>query len=416
MMTNGQKRALNAFYAGFNVFLSGEAGTGKSYVLRKFLESDVVKKKNLLICAPTGIAAININGVTLHRAFSIPVAPLGPLDHPDDISKTLLQADIIVIDEISMCRFDVFQYVACSIQMAEALTGSKKQLIVVGDFFQLPPVISDRDKTILKQMWGNINIKEGFAFQAPLWNSFHFENILLTESMRQSNDQAFLSHLNELRIGNHSSLKWINDHASAVVQSGISLCPTNKEAETINAYCSDKVKGSYTTFTANCFGKVLESDKPAHDIIRLKPGVKVMSIINDTNNDYQNGSIGIVTSISKTDQSVTILFDNGKTSTLFPYTWYIYDYELNTEGILQKRIVGRYIQLPIKIAYAITIHKSQGQTFESCNLNPSCFAFGQLYVALSRLTSINGLHLRKRILPSYLKVSKEVIDFYSGAA
>ena len=263
ILTNSQKRAIDAFKSGRNVFLSGEAGTGKSFVLNYYLSG--ILGKNVIICAPTGIAALNVGGVTMHRAFAIPTHPLGPKEEPEQISKELLRADVIVIDEISMARFDAFQYVAKSIRRAEEESGRHKQLILVGDFFQLPPVITDKDRKILEAMWGRYMVRDGFAFQAPLWKSFDFVSILLTDSMRQRDDKPFLDCLNQLRKGNPDCIKWLNSNAckSDVPGIKIKICPLNKDVERINAAESDKLEGSYSVFKSTVYGKVLPAEKPA---------------------------------------------------------------------------------------------------------------------------------------------------------
>ena len=412
-LTNSQKRAIEAFESGRNVFLSGEAGTGKSFVLSYYLAG--IHDKNVIVCAPTGIAALNVGGITMHRAFAIPLCPLGPKDEPEKISKELLNADVIVIDEISMARFDAFQYVAKSIHMAEEESGRPKQLILIGDFFQLPPVITDKDRKILEAMWGREMVRDGFAFQAPLWDSFDFVNILLTDSMRQRDDQPFLDCLNQLRQGNPDCIKWLNSNACKSDVPGIKICPRNRDVDRINAAESDRLEGAYFVFKSTVYGKVLPADKPAPDRLCLKVGMQVMTVMN--NGDlYQNGSIGIITAINKEASTITVEFPNGKEAEIAPFTWKIEDYCLNEDNELETKDVGVYSQLPIKVAYAITIHKSQGKTFESATLDPSCFAPGQLYVAVSRLTSISGLHLSKRITSSYLKTSNDVLEFYKSVA
>lgn len=410
-MTKGQLKALEAFRSGRNVFLSGEAGTGKSFILNHFL-GELPPDSCTLVCAPTGIAAINVHGATMHRTFGIPPRPLISNDEPKQLSKELLQAKRIVIDEISMCRFDVFDFVARCILKAERISGIHKQLILIGDFFQLPPVLRDEDRVILCQHWGEDCVGDGYAFRAPRWKDFDFVNVLLTEQVRQQDDADFAAHLNAIRTGDSSAIKWFNRHAARDVQQGISLCPTNREAAAINAKAVSLLPGVPTTFRSYCTGKVSPSDKPTEDILTLKPGMRVMSLVNDRENRYQNGSLGTIKSISEESRSITVLFENGQCASISPFTWEITEPSLNNEGHIEMKTIGTFVQLPVRVAYAITIHKSQGQTFSSANLSPSCFAMGQLYVAMSRLTSISGLHLTKKINPKYLKTSQDVLEFY----
>ena len=414
VLTTCQQKAIRAFQSGKNVFLSGEAGTGKSFVLNKYLSE--VKGKNIMVCAPTGIAAINIGGVTLHRAFDIPLHPLGPTCCPDEVSKELLQTDVIVIDEISMCRFDVFQYVANSIIKAEKDSGRHKQVILIGDFYQLPPVIVGKDRSALNSLWGKNHVRDGYAFQAPLWKCFDFEHVILNEIVRQKDDIEFLDNLNRLRTGDYSSVKWINEHASKAEKQGIYICPTNKEVNRINTEVSDKLTGDYVEFRAKIYGRVSDNDKPTADILELKVGMQVMAVKNDPLGMYQNGSLGTIKSIDHENSVVKVGFFNGNSSDIEIQCWEIDEYKLNEEGDIEPKPVGWFYQIPLKPAYAITIHKSQGQTFSCANLNPACFSNGQLYVAVSRLTSIAGLHLTSEISRSSLRVSDDVTRFYQSIA
>ena len=238
-LTTKQAHALRCMMSGQNIFLSGEAGTGKSFVLQEFLAKT---NRNTVVCAPTGIAAINVGGTTLHRVFKVPMDPIGPDRKPSKVEEVVEKADIIVIDEISMCRFDVFEFVAKSILKADQETKRRRQLIVVGDFLQLPPVIPDRDRKALEHYWGEEFVRDGFAFQAPMWNYFDFVTVVLDEVMRQKGDSDFVTKLNDVRRGNADALEWFNRH-HAPRQPGISICATNKEAESINSAETDRIRG-----------------------------------------------------------------------------------------------------------------------------------------------------------------------------
>jgi len=408
-LTRSQQKAFSLMLSGENIFLSGQAGTGKSYVLQRYLEY-VKDKKNVLVCAPTGIAAVNVGGSTIHRTFKAPIGPIitGPRKPP----STVVQADVIVIDEISMCRSDLFEYVAQAIIQAENTTPFKpKQLIVIGDFHQLPPVVTDADREILP------DIGDGFAFQSVAWKIFDFRTVMLTEVIRQK-DTEFIANLNRIRHGDASGLHWMNANASKKPNIGIHLCPTNKQAAAINAAALASIYTPSRTYTAFEKGEVKDSDRPTDCELTLKPKARVMMLVNDQNEKYQNGSLGTIKSLG--DDIIEVDLDNGNTVEVCQYRWEIVQYKVeakkeksgNVVEKLKTDVIGVFCQFPVKIAYAVTIHKSQGQTYDHVNLHPNCFAAGQLYVALSRVTSIKGIHLTIPIKPNNLITSPEVIDYY----
>lgn len=362
--------------------------------------------------APTGIAAINVNGSTVHRTFKVPLEPMSPGARTKTPSA-VKEANIIIIDEISMVRADVFQYVARVIAKAEEKAEKHIQLIVVGDFFQLPPVVTKADRQALISLWG-YDLQEGFAFEAPMWKNFRFQNIVLKETIRQS-DPVFINTLNGLRRGdfkNTATLKQIT--AGKWQASAIYLCSTNREANDFNNRKLEEINAPEFTFESEVQGKVGTGDKPVEDTIRLKVGARVMVVINDVLENYQNGSMGYIEKINAKEAQITIKLDNGNTAIIGPHTWEVVEYEVNG-GELQKNIIDTFKQLPLKLGYAITIHKSQGQTFESININPSCFCEGQLYVGLSRCTSAGNLYLNSPYINQrWLKTSKKVIAFYNS--
>lgn len=415
-LTKDQKEAYDYMLAGENVFLTGEAGTGKSYVINTFLNEMEAQDKNVLVCAPTGIAAINVNGVTIHRSFQAALEPQVN-QRIFKVPETVKQADIIIIDEISMCRVDLFDYVVRVIAKAEEECLKRKQLIVVGDFFQLPPVTIESDYNVLKSIYSDYD--KGFAFESNNWNDFGFKMIELKSVMRQS-DNDFINALNKVRVGKKSGLDYFNQQASAsLIERGIVLCATNKVADKINKQELDKIKTRAKNFKAVITGEVKDSDKPTTDIISLKVGARVIVLVNDTAMfKFQNGSLGTVMSIK--DSSVDVQLDQNHEVVNFGYyEWKIEDYTLVSERVdgvefkkLKKKQIGSFMQLPLKLAYAITIHKSQGQTYDKVNLIPYSFDCGQLYVALSRVKSIEGLCLVQKIRQEYLICNDKVKAFY----
>lgn len=405
-MNKEQKRALTILKSGQNTFLTGAAGTGKTYVLNAFIES-IREIKNIVICAPTGVAAINIGGSTIHRVFKIPIGPLGKKKKMKK-NPVIDAADVIIIDEISMCRFDLFECVGQIIRAAEERTGIQKQLIVCGDFLQLPPVLTKNDREVLNEIWGESFVKNGFAFQAPKWEEFAFCNVELKEIIRQDNESEYAQKLNCIRTGDSSAVDWFNRNASKIEETEITLCGLNNIVNNINKQESDKLAGYKRSYEAALYGDVNTSDMVVEQLLELKIGMRVMTTINHPKNLFQNGSLGTVIDFDK--DYVTVSFDNGNTVPVEKYEWEVSEYRVDGKKIV-KEIIGGYNQIPLKIAFATTIHKSQGQTFNSATIHPSCFNAGQLYVALSRVTKIEGLHLAKAIKEKDVIVSNEVMDF-----
>lgn len=426
-LTADQKKALSVLESGANVFLTGEAGTGKSFVLREFMRRN--KGKNIIVGAFTGIAAINIGGSTLHRIFKAPIGTIKPGDYNTKPSEALVKADVIVIDEISMCRIDLFEYVVRTIAAAERIRQynentnalnegrsprvlNSKQIIVVGDFYQLSPVIGERDEPTFYSFWNRETICDGFAFASPLWEELHFKNILLTEIVRQSGDSDYIENLNKIRIGDVSGIAWFNENISRTpLPNAIYLCGTNAKANAINRKESDALPGEAKIYTAKSSGTVGDGDKLTNEKLELKVGMQVMTLVNDMHGQYQNGSIGKIVALH--DDQVDVRLNNGKHVTVVAYNWEINGFEVQNNKI-ERVVLGNYIQIPLKVAYAITIHKSQGQTYSNVNVSPDCFAPGQLYVALSRAQTAKGMAFSHTITREDLRTNFNVKRFYEN--
>lgn len=412
MLNNDQRYASGLMENGYNVFLTGEAGTGKSYVLKDFINTCEELNMQVMVVAPTGIAALNVNGATIHRAFKVPIGPL--IEQPKSLPKTLLSADVLICDEISMCRIDLFDYMIYQIMQVNAYRrnhGKKDlQIIVVGDFFQLPPVLPPRDFEVLKHKYPKLN--KGYAFESPYWKYCNFKCVNLTQPMRQT-DNNFLLSLNKARRGDKSCVSWFNNNSSKVYDDdAISIVGKNSTAEDINNEKINELVGPLVTYTADVDGQVKDSDKAAPEIIDLRIGARVMMLINEPSGKYSNGSFGTVRRLTK-DSIFVQIDDSGNTCKIDRYTWEVIDYSVN-QGKLKSNVIGTYKQFPLKVGYAITIHKSQGQTYEKVNIDPRCWDCGQLYVALSRCKSIEKMHLMSPIMPNYLVASNAVIKLYNN--
>ena len=419
-LNKSQKNCMKALRSGKNVCLMGEAGTGKTSVLNRYIDECKEQKKNVIMAAPTGIAALKINGVTLHNACAIPVPAYGYYDFDIVISKVkaLLEADVFVIDEISMCRNDVFEYFALVIKKVEAERKkmgktNKIQIIVSGDFFQLPPIVRAEDLNAFKRLALDAS---GFCFTTPAWKSFHFKTIILTEVVRQ-NDLEFIENLNKLRKGDTTCLSYFNKRVLskeelAENEDVMHICSTNSEVQMINDAALAKIDGPRCIYQAK-HGGFCGKDYPTDDNLVLKNNARIMFIANDiVHDDYRNGQIGTIKECK--EESIIVTLDTGKEIEVKPYRWATNKIDV-VNGMTQKgKEIGWYTQLPIKLAYGITMHKTQGQTYEKAIISPNSFAEGQLYVAISRVKTIEGLMFTDEILPEYVKVSKLVLKFYDG--
>lgn len=436
-LTNDQDICLRELKSGVNALVTGSAGTGKSFVISEFIRWCGSTGKNVMVTAPTGIAALNIGGTTLHRAFRVPLEVLN-LDYPtlsaifngcDEVVRSLpknrngdereesalLHTDVIIIDEISMCRIDLFDYIAVRVlalnYYRQRVGKQAVQVVLVGDFLQLPPVIIPKDKEVLYHIYGG-DCGRGYAFQSRFYGEFGFKCLNLREVVRQK-DAEFSRKLRDARVGFTASLQYFTEKQSqSVIKDGITLTGKNKTAFEHNSRELAKIKGKEVVYTARETGTVKNSDKANTDLVSLKVGARVMSLVNGEN--YSNGSLGTVVGIKdNTNRTVVVEFDNGTSANIEPYDWEVYSYEYDKEEkSFKKVVIGTFTQIPLKLGYAITIHKSQGQTYDSVNIDPVCWEYGQLYTALSRCKSVDKMHFLSPLKNYYLKAAPEVVKYY----
>lgn len=419
-LTHLQKYAYQVLKAGYNVFLTGDGGTGKSHLIRLFIDYCRSSNLNVLVTASTGVAAFNIDGVTLHRAFDIPLGAVVFDKDSYNVDDTIVQSDVIIIEEISMVRLDIFDFVMNKISQAnnkrKRVGKPNIQLVLVGDFLQLPPVLLDNERYALNTHYKR-DVGAAFAFDSVFWNHFEFKYIILTEIVRQSNKE-FITALNKVRVGDKSSIDYLyNNSSKELLDGAITLCGTNSETNSKNKEEINKLSGNLVEYKALIDGPIFESETPAELFLKLKVGARVMTLVNNTDYAYNNGSFGTVLELN--DNTIKVKMDSGHTVYLERYTWTIYRYELeNTEEYskqkLTKKEIGTFTQFPLKLAYAITIHKSQGQTYDKVNLSPYCWDCGQLYVALSRVRDLSSLHFNYKPDTKYLVISLNVIAFYNS--
>lgn len=434
-LTSDQQKALDAVNSGRNVFITGGAGTGKSYLLRAIVYSLMSAGKNVVVCAPTGIAAANVGGMTIHTTFNFNSSALIQPKRKKPIQRVtspIKGADVIIIDEISMCRLDVFEAVVSSIMKAESVSGIHKQIIVMGDFYQLPPVIDGGqfDRQILTDYYGP-SLGHGYAFQTSAWDDCHFLPVVLTQIVRQS-DPAFAYNLNLLRVGDARCIPYFNTQSSPLeIPGAVGIYAFNANVSAVNDAMIDSLPGDEYVNHTVLYGSITESDlRVLPEPLKLKVGARVMMTANDlpdpynrfissvNTRQYYNGTVGTVTNI-QTDTKGQITYvrvDTGSAQFyVYPEDFQLFAYHYDSFKKTLSRInVGGYRQFPMKLAYAITMHKGQGQTVDAANVAPYCTNPGQCYVAMSRVRDIRKMHLLQPLEASMIYVDPVVQAFYAN--
>ena len=320
--------------------------------------------------------------------------PFVPTDSP------LPDCDLLILDEVSMCRMDLFDYLSAVLKIAGKIRKQKGkglcQLLVVGDFCQLPPVITNEERRFLEEKYG-YDVGEAFAFQSSEWAFWNFEEVELCEAIRQR-DAHFVAALNACRFGDKNGARWIEQHALVnPLPDSIILCSTNAQARDENMQRLNALKDEEMTFVAHVTGEVLKSDMPTDEELSLKPGARVMALVNNSEDTFMNGALGTV--INCDGPGALVRFDGIEATFVQSFEWKITKPVL-INGRIEKEVVGTFEQIPLKLAWAITIHKSQGQTFDRAIIYPDCWDFGQ--------------YLAHHINDNFLVTSKEVLDFLNG--
>lgn len=445
-LTTEQRNAYDAVMSGTNTFITGGAGVGKSYLLKFIVEGLIQSGKQTIVCSFTNSAAILVDGSTIHRVFDFPTTPCITEKHPKIMkkaNKVLKSSDVIIIDEISMVRIEMFDAIVASIERVGTLRSEgKPQLVVMGDFCQLPPVIdnSKNERQVIESFYG-VPVGNGYAFTAPGWERCHFKNIILTETKRQD-DSDFITALNKARLGDISCLTYFNSKSAIKpITDSVSLYSYNDDVDKYN------LQKLATVFSEEVIVEPIyrsngipEADAELPTPLRLKVGAKVIITKNESdyshsehimganldkhwmrNNRFQkyhNGSVGTILAIdinenNHSKDAIVVSIESGDTIIFYREEYEMYQYEVdNTEKQITKRVGGSYFQFPLKLGYASSIHKSQGQTYDSANIDPNCWSEGQLYVALSRIRDIKKLYLTAFIEPHHLKVNPLVKQFY----
>ncbi|MFH0869337.1 MAG: DEAD/DEAH box helicase [archaeon] len=393
-----------------NAMITGAAGTGKSTVLREFVRNT---NKACVVLAPTGIAATNVSGQTIHSFFQLPPGII----RSEDINKSRFapiyeRMDVLVIDEISMVRRDLFDAMDMILRRYKDgnLPFGGVQLILFGDMYQLPPIVTDDDSAILYQKYENYS---NYFFDSAAYKELDLMIVRLSHVYRQS-DSTFLGILTRMQKGVLTSedLDILNKQVQFDGDEGhVVLSTVNRTVEEYNLLHLNELPGQEVSYSSSKAGDVNVKDAPAPERLVLKDGARVIFLVNDSKGRYYNGSLGTVTGLSK--DTVNVKLDcNDEIISLAKYDWNIYKYIFEKGGI-SKEPKGSISQIPLKLAWAMTIHKSQGQTLEKAliDLKFRPWEHGQTYVAFSRLRSLSGLKLKTPLRKEDIKVDSKVTDW-----
>jgi len=395
-----------------NLFLTGRAGTGKTTMLRQFMEA---AGDSAIVLAPTGVAAMNAGGQTLHSFFKFPPRLIEPQDVKRLRTARLMKTiDTLIIDEISMVRADMLDAIDRSLKLNR---GSKRpfggvRMILSGDLHQLPPVVRGEEIEILNERYGG-----SYFFNAPAFKEAEFALLALKHVFRQA-DPRFLALLGSLRKGrvtpaDASILDGIVARRSAVdaSETHVVLTPNNANAYRINAARLDDLPGKEHVFEAAIQGTFDEKTYPTEADLELKEGARVMLIKNDPEGRWVNGSLCTVAGFNGGNVIVDL---DGHAYEIEPSAWEKFKYTLDNETKkVSREVVGTFKQVPLRLAYAVTIHKAQGLTLENVfiDFDSGMFAHGQAYVAFSRARSLDGLEISRPLRPRDLVMDRNAFAF-----
>lgn len=400
-----------------NIFITGKAGTGKSTFISLIRRSS---KKKIAVLSPTGLSAINVKGQTIHSFFHFPPRILSReavLNFKGN-DRAFRDLDVIIIDEVSMVRADMLDAIDIFLRefgRSGTLPFGGTQIILIGDLYQLPPVVTEEEKPVINKLYST-----PYFFSSDVFSNNKFKTIEFTHIFRQK-DPDFINFLNLVRTGNITSddLRPLNKNVTDTLNDKhVTLTTTNRVAQAINDQHLAEIESKLLQFNAYVdgdfptFGKSL----PIELELKLKSGARIMFVKNDKGKQWLNGTLGTVKEVD--EKMIKIKIDDaegGKVVEVGKEEWenIKYEYDPVTKQV-EGRVLGKLIQYPIRLAWAITIHKSQGMTFNNINLDfsKSPFAHGQTYVALSRSRSMKGISLTQEIWPNDVIVDEDINNFF----
>lgn len=411
---------LDELEAGHNLFITGKAGTGKSTLLQLFRRTT---DRRVAVLAPTGVAALNIGGQTIHSFFGFPPHLFNPqeLKKKKRFQQLFSQLDTLIIDEISMVRADLLDHIDYFLRLN---LGSMRpfgglQLVFFGDLFQLPPVVS----SAAERQYFSHTYASPYFFAARVMQDFDFQAIELHKAYRQEN-RLFLRLLDAIRLNQAEAdeLELLNSRCLPGFQSEkhyITLSARNITVDTINRRELEALEQPARAYLASIQGDFPLSQYPAEAVLSLKPGARVMLLRNDPGRQFVNGSLGTV--VALTDDVIKVQLEDederqGKIVEVTRVVWEIirYVFDKHQPEQLSTEIIGSFRQFPLRLAWAVTIHKAQGKTFDRVlvDLGGGAFEHGQTYVALSRCRSLEGVVLRQPLRQRDILVDEQVVDYY----
>ncbi len=418
-----------------SLFITGRAGTGKSTLLSHWRENT---RKRKAVLAPTGVAAVNVSGQTIHSFFGfkpdITVTKVRKVKPPEDLDL-YKKLQTLVIDEISMVRADLLDCVDTFLRRF----GPDKyqpfggvQMVFIGDLYQLPPIVPSSDLAIFGEHYSTPYFFSAHVVSPPaqliqMGELFRFRVIELEKMYRQK-DQDFIALLNAVRENKTTADHWLNlnkkydpDYLGNPADKAIHLVTTNAMAGEINEAHLKALRGKEYIFEGETDGKFDTKACPTEENLRLKIGAQVMLMNNDRGGRWVNGTVGSIVDIGNAEANhpapVWVELQTGETVDVFPHTWDMFEFKFDAgRGAIDTETVGSFKQYPLKLAWAVTIHKAQGKTFDKVvlDIGSGTFAPGQLYVALSRCTSLEGLTLKRRLFPAHIRMDARVAHWLQG--